>query len=66
MPDEIIEELWRIKEGMAREHNHDIRALAAHLQSKKEAKRARLADLDTVNELSETDKAMKPASERFS
>ena len=32
MPDEIIEELWRIKDGMAREHGNDVRKLAAYLQ----------------------------------
>lgn len=32
MPDEIIKELWRIKDGMAREHGNDVRKLAAFLQ----------------------------------
>ena len=32
MPDEIIEELWSIKDGMAREHGYDVRKLAAYLQ----------------------------------
>ncbi len=32
MPDEVIEELWRIKDGIAREHGNDVRKLAAHLQ----------------------------------
>ena len=32
MPDEIISELWQIKYDMAREHGHDVRALATHLQ----------------------------------
>ena len=31
MPDEIIEELWRIKDSIAREHGNDVRKLAAHL-----------------------------------
>ena len=34
MPDEIIEELWRIKDEIAREHGYDIESLAAYLQSK--------------------------------
>ena len=32
MPDVIIEELWRIKDGIAREHGNDVRKLAAYLQ----------------------------------
>ena len=34
MPDEIIEELWRIKDDIAREHGYDVRKLAEYLQSK--------------------------------
>lgn len=34
MPDEIIKELWRIKDDLAREHGYDVRALAAYLQEK--------------------------------
>ena len=34
MSDEIIEELWSIKDDMAREHRNDVRRLAAYLQSK--------------------------------
>ena len=35
MPDEIIEELWRIKDSIAREHGNDVRKLAAYLQDGK-------------------------------
>ena len=35
MSDEIIEELWRIKDSMAREHGNDVRKLAAYLQGGK-------------------------------
>ena len=38
MSDEIIEELWRIKDSIAREHANDIRKLAAHLQDGKRRK----------------------------
>jgi hypothetical protein len=34
MPDEIIEELWRIKDEMARECGNDIRKLAVSVESK--------------------------------
>ena len=33
MSDEIIEELWQIKDSMAQAHDHDIESLAVHLQS---------------------------------
>lgn len=33
MTDEIIEELWEIKDDMAREHDNDVRKLAAYLRS---------------------------------
>ena len=32
MPDELIEELWQIKDGIAREHGYDVDALVAHLR----------------------------------
>ncbi len=34
MPDEIIEELWGIKDSIAREHGNDARKLAAYLQGR--------------------------------
>ena len=34
MSDEIIRELWDIKDEMAREHGYDLEALAAHVQNK--------------------------------
>ena len=66
MPDGIIEELWGIKDSIAREHGNDVRKLAAYLQSKKDAKHAGMTDLGAMNELSETDNSMKSAGERFS
>ncbi len=33
MADEIIEELWKIKDDIAREHGYDIRRLGAYLRS---------------------------------
>ena len=40
MPDEIIEELWKIKDDIAREHGNDVRKIAAYLQSRKRFKRS--------------------------
>ena len=34
MSDEIIKELWQIKDNIAREHGYDIDALVAHLRTK--------------------------------
>ena len=66
MRDEIIEELWGIKDSIAREHGNDVRKLSAYLQSKKDTRHARMTNLGAMNELSETDKAIKPSSERSS
>ncbi len=35
MSDEVIRELWNVKDAMAQEHGHDVRGLAAYLQGKK-------------------------------
>ena len=35
MSDEIIRELWRIKDSISEEHGHDAKALVAYLQSRK-------------------------------
>ena len=35
MADEIIQELWRIKDEIAQEHSYDLDALVAHLRSVK-------------------------------
>ena len=48
MSDEIIEELWRIKDGIAREHGYDVRRLAAYLQSEKRVERERAVDVNDV------------------
>ena len=38
MSDEIIKELWQIKDSIAQEHGYDIETLVAHLQTKKRKK----------------------------
>ena len=64
MRDEIIEELWGIKDSIAREHGNDVRKLSAYLQSKKDTRHARMTNPGAMNELSETDKAIKPSNEK--
>ena len=54
MPDEIITELWQIKDSIAREHGYDIDALVAHLQTKKRPKGQQVVDLRSLNEDAET------------
>ena len=34
VPDELIKELWQVKDDLAREHGYDVRSLAAYLQEK--------------------------------
>ena len=48
MSDEIIEELWQIKDSIAREHGYDIEALAAYLQSKEKAEDRQVVDLSAM------------------
>ena len=59
MPDEIIKELWQIKDSIAREHGYDIRALVAHLQSKKRAKGQQVVDLGSLRQVAETQRTAK-------
>jgi len=35
MPDEIIKELWKVKDAIAEEHGCDVKALVAHLKKRK-------------------------------
>jgi len=45
MPDEIIEELWKIKDTIAEEHGCDVRALVAHLKERKRGAGEQTIDL---------------------
>lgn len=35
MADEIIKELWKIKDAIAKEYGCDVKSLVAHLRAKK-------------------------------
>ena len=50
MPDELIEELWRIKDNIAREHGYDVDALVAHLRTRERAESRRVVDLRAARE----------------
>ena len=63
MHDEIIEELWGIKDSIAREHGNDVRSLAAYLQSKEtDAKRALMTSHGATGRPLATDKELKPTN----
>jgi hypothetical protein len=45
MADEVIKELWRIKDGMAEQFGYSPAALVAHLRAKKRSEGERVVDL---------------------
>ncbi len=53
MPDQIIKELWQIKDSIAREHGYNIEALVAHLQTKERPEGHRVVDLRAMREAAE-------------
>lgn len=53
MSDEIIKELWQIKDSIAREHGYDLEALVAHLQTKKRLEGQRVVDLRAIRRATE-------------
>ena len=53
MSDEIIRELWRVKDDIAREHGYDVEALAAHLRAKERPEGQQVVDLGAVRRASE-------------
>jgi len=48
MPDEIIRELWEIKDSIAREHGYDVESLVTHLRSRKRPEGERVVDLHAM------------------
>jgi hypothetical protein len=55
MPDEIIEELWRIKDTIAEEHGCDVKALVAHLKRRKHGAGQQPIDLRAMKLTAEQD-----------
>lgn len=53
MSDGIIRELWQIKDDMARDHDHDVRALAIHLQAHEDSNHPHMTGTNGEMELSE-------------
>ena len=50
MADEVIDELWRIKDDMAREHGYDLARLAADLRNSQGQGGHRVVDLHALRE----------------
>ncbi len=44
MKDEVIDELWKVKDSIAKEHNYDVRLLSERIRH-----RERLADEQVVD-----------------
>ena len=63
MSDEIIKELWQVKDDIAREHNHDVRELARYLQGRSQAVRDQTVNGRSVKETAETDRPIESAIE---
>ena len=62
MSDEIIEELWRIKDGIAREHGHDVERLAAGLGAGNRRPGRRVVNLRAVRDARERGASAEPRS----
>ena len=53
MSDELIEELWQIKDSIAREHGYDVDALVAHFRTQETMESRRVVDLHAAREAAE-------------
>lgn len=55
MADEIIKELWEIKDSIAQQHGYDIEALVEHLHARKRPEGQRVVDLRAMRKTAEQD-----------
>jgi hypothetical protein len=46
MPDEIIREVWRAKDELAKQFNYDLEALAAELQKRQKESGRKVVNLE--------------------
>jgi hypothetical protein len=53
MADEIIKELWEIKDGIAQKYGYDVDALVAHLRTRKREGDHQVVDLRSMKEVAE-------------
>ena len=49
MPDQVMEELWRVKDAMAREYGYDIARLAAALRARQGEEGHPVVDLQALS-----------------
>jgi hypothetical protein len=50
MADEIIKELWEVKDAIAQEHGWDINALVTHLREKRHKEDEKVVDLRSIKQ----------------
>jgi hypothetical protein len=62
MADEIIEELWRIKDAIANEYGCDLKALVTHSQAKKQEEHRQVVHLQSIKPTAEPAAQPEPAS----
>jgi hypothetical protein len=53
MTDEIIKELWKIKDDIAKECGYDVKSLVAYLKTKKHEIDYQIVDLRTIKQNAE-------------
>jgi len=53
MADEIIKELWKIKDAIAKEYGCDVKSLVAHLRAKKHEGGKEVVDLRCMKQAAE-------------
>ncbi|HIJ57100.1 MAG TPA: hypothetical protein HPQ03_13395 [Deltaproteobacteria bacterium] len=53
MADEIIKELWKIKDGIAKEYDCDVKAFVNYLRTKKHEGDLQVVDLRSKNQTAE-------------
>ena len=55
MADEIIKELWRIKDSISKEYHCDVKAFVSYLRGKKHEGDQRVVDLRSSKQTAEQD-----------
>jgi hypothetical protein len=53
MADEIIQELWKIKDAIADEHGCNLDSLSVYLRSRKHSENQRVVKLQAIKEIDE-------------
>jgi hypothetical protein len=53
MADEIITELWKVKDAIAKEYGCDVKAIVAHLRAKKRGEENSIINLRSMKQIPE-------------